>query len=144
MLQKQVILAGDKFIHELHLRQPIFTYSAYGPFTKHRERIQKLGDLRHTCKNNLEKSCFPHNPAYSDSKYLSKRTISNKILKDRAYKIAINPKQDGYQRLASIAYKFFYKKTGSGAHLNEEPVQELNKPVITKFKKKKKRLEDNR
>ena len=58
-------------------------------------------------------------------------------MKDRAYKIAINPKQDGYQRgLTSIAYKFFDKKTGSGAHLNQEPVQELNKPVITKFKKK--------
>ena len=59
--------------------------------------------------------------AYFESKDLAKRTISDKILKDTAYKIAINCGYDGYQRaLASMVYKFFYKKTGSGISLNEQ------------------------
>ena len=80
-------------------------------FTKHRERIQKFketGDLNHIDKNELDKACFTHDTAYSDSKDLAKRTISDKILKNKAYEIAINPKYDGHQRrLASMVYKFF-------------------------------------
>ena len=67
-------------------------------------------------------------------------------MKDRAHKIAINPKYDGYKKqFASIVYKFFDKKPGSGASVNEEPVQELHKPVIKKFKKRKAyaRFKDN-
>ena len=70
---------------------------------------------------------------------MAKRTISDKILKDRAYEIAINPKYDGYQRvLANMVYKFFDKKTGSGAgaSVNEELAQELHKPVIQKLKRR--------
>ena len=59
------------------------------------------------------------------------RTISDKTLKDRAYKIARNRGYDGYQRaLASMVYKFFDKKTGSGISVNEELAEELHKPVI--------------
>ena len=68
---------------ELYLRQAEFTYSASGVFTKHSEGIQKFretGDLKHIYKNELDKVCFTHNAAYSDSKDLAKRTVSDKIL----------------------------------------------------------------
>ena len=102
---------------ELHFKQAGFTYSACEPFTKNRERIQKFretGTLKHLYnRNKLEKYCFAHDAAYSDSKDLAKRTISDKILKERAYEIARNCKYDGYQRaLASMVYKFFDEKTG--------------------------------
>ena len=61
------LLTGDKFIPELHLKQPGFTYNACGPFTKHRERIQKLietGNLRHLYGNELHKACFDYDTAY--------------------------------------------------------------------------------
>ena len=69
---------------ELRLKQPGFTYSACGPFTKHRERIQKLrktGNFKYLYRNELDKPCFAHDAAYSDCKDLAKRTISDKILK---------------------------------------------------------------
>ena len=119
---KNFLLNGDKFMPELHLKQPGFTYSACGPFTKHRERIQKFretGNLKHLYRNELNKACFAHDAAYSDSKDLAKRIISDKILKDRAYEIARNRNYNGYQRaLASMVYRFFYKKTGSGISVN--------------------------
>ena len=104
------LLTGDKFMPEFHLKQPGFTYSACGLFTKHRERIQKFretGDLKHLYRTELDKACFAHDAAYFDSKDLAKRTISDKSLKDRAYEIARNRGYDGYQRaLASMVYKF--------------------------------------
>ena len=57
-------------------------------------RVQKFrekGNLKHIYRNELDKACFAHDAAYSDSKDLAKRTVSDKILKDRAYEIAINP-----------------------------------------------------
>ena len=75
------LLTGDKFMQELHLKQPGFTYSAYGPFTKHPERIQKfreIGNLKHLHRNELDKAYFAHDAAYSDSEDLAKRTISDK------------------------------------------------------------------
>ena len=92
------LLTGDKFMHELHLRQPRFTYSACGSFSKHRERIRKFpetSNLKHIHKNELDKACFSHDPAYSDSKDLTESlTISDNILKDQAYQIAVNAKYD--------------------------------------------------
>ena len=55
------LLAGGKFMPEMHLRQPGFTYSACGPFTKNKERIQKFkqtGDSRYIYKNEIDKSLF--------------------------------------------------------------------------------------
>ena len=108
-------MTGDKFIPELDLKQSGFTYSACGPFTKYHERIQKFREkenLKHLYRKELEKSCFSHDAAHSDSKDLAKRTISYKILKDRAYEIARNCGYDGYQRaLASMVNKLFDKKT---------------------------------
>ena len=129
------LLAGDKFMPEMHLRQPQFTYTACGPFTKHKKRIQKLnetGDTNYIYKNELDKACFAHDAAYSDSKDLIKRTVADKILKNKAFGIAKDRKYDGYQReLASIVYKFFDKKSkGSGAkHINTKripPNEQIN------------------
>ena len=81
----KLLLTGDKFMQELHLKQPGFTYSACGPFTKHRERIQKFretGNLKHLYGNELDKGCFAHDAAYCDSIDLAKRAISDKILKE--------------------------------------------------------------
>ena len=144
------LLTGDKFMPEMHLRQPGFTYSACGPFTKYKERIQKImntGDTRFIYKNDLDKACFQHDSAYSDSKDLIKKTQSDKILRDKAFNIAKNPKYDGYQRgLVSMIYKFFDKKSrGSGINKenkenffkNSKLANKLHKPVIRKFKKRK-------
>ena len=107
-------MAGNKFMPELHLRKPGFNYNACGPFTKHRERIQKFretGDLDHIYKSKLEKTCFAHDAGYSDSKYLAKRTISDKVVKVRSNEIAINPEYDGCQRgLASLIYELTRKQ----------------------------------
>ena len=103
--------AGDKFMPEMHLRQHVFTYSACGPFTKNKERIKKFmqsGNTDFIYKNELDKACFQHDMAYGKSKDLVKRTQSDKVLRDKAFKIASDPKYDGYQRgLASIIYKSF-------------------------------------
>ena len=67
------LLTGDRFTPELHLKPPRFTYSACGPFTKHYDRIQKFketADLKHLYRNELEKACFAHGSAYSDSRDL--------------------------------------------------------------------------
>ena len=68
----------------------ILTYSACGIFTKPWERIEKLKErinLKHLFRNKLEKAYFAHDAAYSYGKYLAKETISEKILKDKAYKL---------------------------------------------------------
>ena len=142
------LLAGDKLMPEMHLRQPHFTYSACGAFTKHKQRIQKFketGDTNYIYKNELDKACFAHDAAYSNSKDLIKRTVADEILKNKAFDIANDPKYDGYQRgLASMVYKFFDKKSkGSGAkHFNtklipqnQQLAEELQKPIIIKFEK---------
>ena len=99
---------------EMHLKQPGFTYSTCGPFTKNRERIQKFketGDTSYICKNEFDKACFEHDMAYGDFKDLKRGTYSDKVLGDRAFNIAKNPKYGWYQRgLASMVYKFFDKK----------------------------------
>ena len=139
------LLVGDKFMPEMHLRQPGFTYSACGPFTKNKERIKKFmqsGNTDFIHKNELDKACFQHDMSFGKPKDLVKRTQSEKVLRDKAFKIASNPKSDGYQRgLASMVYKFFDKKSkGSGIATNEfnyQLVNELHKPVIKKFEKRK-------
>ena len=76
-------MTGDNLLPKLHLKQLGFTYGACGPFTKHCERIKKCretGNLKHLYRNELDKACFAHDAAYSDSKHLVKRTISDKIL----------------------------------------------------------------
>ena len=104
---------------EMHLKQLGFTCSTSSPLTKNKERIEKFmhtGNTDFIYENVLDKACFQHDMAYEKSKDLAKRTKSDKVLKDKAFKIASDPKYDGYQRgLASMVYKFFNKKSaGSG------------------------------
>ena len=104
------LLPGDKFMPEIHLKQPGFTYSACGPFTRNKERIQKFketGDTSYIYKNELDKACFQHDMAYGDFKDLKRRILKDlknlKILKDQEFNVAKNSKHDGYQRgLASM------------------------------------------
>ena len=110
-------MVGDKFMPEMHLKQPASldksgcTYSACVPFTKNKEKIEKFmqtGNTNFIYKNELDKACFQHDMAYGKRKDLVKRTRSDKVLKDKAFKFASDPKCDGYQRgLASLVYKFF-------------------------------------
>ena len=136
------LLAGDKFMPEMHLKQPGFTYSACGLFTKNKKRIQKFketGDTRYIQRKQLDKACFQHDLAYGDFKHLARRTASDKLLKDKAFNFAKNPKYDGYQRgLASMIYNFFNKKSKGGSvnneiKQNEQLAEELPKPIIKKF-----------
>ena len=147
-------MAGDKFMPEMHLRQPGFTYSACGSFTKNKERIQKFkqaGDSRYIYRNELDKVCSQYDMACGDFKDLKKRTSADKVLRDKAFNTAKNPKYGGYQRrLASMVYKFLDKKTkGSGVTTltnksaikstpqNEQLADVLHKPIIRTFEKRK-------
>ena len=100
------LLAGDKFMPEMHLKQPGFTYSACGTFTKNKERIQKFketGETNYIYKNELDKACLQHDMAYGVFKNLARRTVSDKVLRDKACNIAKNPRHNGYQKgLASM------------------------------------------
>ena len=149
---------------EMHLRQPQFVYSACRPFTRHKERIKEFkrtGDMCYIYRNELDKACFQHDSAYADHKDLINRTEADKVLRDKAYDIASSPEYDGYQRgLASMVYKFFDKKStakpsslermGSGVKKLKDTAKpsslerssliladELHKPVIKKFNKRK-------
>ena len=141
------LLAGDKFMPEMHLRQPQFVYSACGPFTRHKERIKEFkrtGDTRLLYRNELDKACFKHDAAYAKYKDVENRLISDQKLRNSAYDIASNPKYDGYQRgLASMVYKTVSGK-GNAKHSSLERMEnnkilaeELHKPVIKKFNKRK-------
>ena len=139
------LLAGDKFIPEMHLRQPKFAYSACGPFTKNKKRIQKFeetGDTIYIYKIELDKAYFQHDMSCGDINDLAKRTAADKALRDKSFKIGSDRKYDEYHRgLGSMVYKFFDKKSsGSGLANNNENIQlanELHKPIIKTFNKRK-------
>ena len=140
------LLAEQKYMSEMHLRQPGFTYSACGQFTQNKERIQKCketGDLPYIYQNNLDKAYFQHDMAYGDFKDLTRRTASDKILRGKAFNIAKNPKYDEYQRgLVSMVYKVFDKNT-SGRTVKIENTsdnqlaEDLHKPIVRKLNKRK-------
>ena len=76
---------------EIHLKQPGFTYSACGPLTKNKKRIQKFKETRdknYIYKNELNKACFQHDMAYGDFKDLARRKTSDKVLRDKAFNAA--------------------------------------------------------
>ena len=120
------LLVGDKFMPEKHLRQPGFTEGI--------DKFMTTGNKDFIYKNELDQ-------AYGKSKDLVRRTQSDKVLRDKAFKIASDPKYDGYQRrLALMVYKFFDKKSKVSGIINESNYQlanELHKPIIKKFKKRK-------
>ena len=136
-VNKFFFLVGDKFMPEMHLKQTGFTYSACGPFTKSKERIQNFketGDTNYIYKNELDKAFFQHGMSYEDFKDLTRRTASDKILRDKAFNIARNPKYNGYQRgIASMVYNFFVKKCGGSGvnmHANNERLLDLYAWVV--------------
>ena len=92
----KILLAGDKFMLEMHLRQHRFTFSTCSAFTKHKQKFMQTGYTNYIYRNELDKACFAHDEAYSDSKDLAKRTQSDKILKDKAFAIANNSKYDEF------------------------------------------------
>ena len=117
--------------------------NACGPFTRTKERIQKFiqtGGTNYIYKNELDKACFQHDMAYGKYKGLERRTQSDKVLKDKAFAVANNPKYDGYKRgLASMVSKFFDKKskgTGIKSMPNEQLANKLHKPIFRTFKKR--------
>ena len=127
------IITADKFMPETHLKNlKVGTYSACGPFTRHKDRINKFvqtGDTDYIYKNEPDKACFAHDAAYSDFKDIKNRTAADKILKDKAYKIAKDPKYYGSQRGLFSGVKSIPQ--------NELLIDELHKPIIRKFKKRK-------
>ena len=138
------LLVGDKFLTEMHLKQPGFTYSVCGSFTINKERIETLmqtGNKDFIYKNELDKACFQYDMAYGKSKDLTKRSQLNKVYRDKAFKIADDPKYDGYQkRLVPVVYKLFDKKSrGSGVATepNYQLENLLHRQIIRKFKRRK-------
>ena len=140
------LLVSDKFISEMHLKQLGFIYSVSGSFSKNKERIERFkqtGNKDFIYKNELDKACFQHDMAYGKSKDLVKRCQPDKALRDKAVKIASDPKYDGYQRrLASMVYKFLDKKSASlhkssgrsiANDLNYQLANGHHKPIIRKF-----------
>ena len=117
------LLVGEKFMPEMHLKQPGLTYIACGPFTQNKETIEQFmqtGNTDFIYKNELDKACFQHDVAYGNTKDLVKRTQSDKVLKNEAFKIGSDPKYDGYQRgLASMVHKFIDKKSKRSGIANE-------------------------
>ena len=107
------LIASGKFMPEMHLKQKGFTYSACRQFTKNKEKIQKFketGDTKYIYKNELDKACFQHDMTYGDFKDLVRRAASDKILRDKAFDIAKNPKHDGYQRRLDLWFTNFLMK----------------------------------
>ena len=143
------LLIRDKFLPEMHLWDPkVKKYSACGSFTRHQQRINgflKDGRFSHIVKNKLDATCFQHDSSYNKHKDSVNRKQSDIALKNKALKIAVNPKVNGYQRgLAAMVYRFFNEKTkGSGVNFVKNPLnnlqlaEELHKPIIKNFKRRK-------
>ena len=130
---------------EMLLRQPEFTYNACHPFAKNKEIIKRFNeteDSRYIYQNELDKACFQHDMAYGDFKDLKRSIFADKVLRDKAFNFAKNPKYDGYHRgIASMVYKLLIKNFWWGIKneniSNKELAEELHKPIIRKFNKTK-------
>ena len=131
-IENKFLLAENKFIPEIHLRQltvlgksgcstniALFTYSACRPLIKNKERVQKFiqtGDPKYSYRNKLEKAYFQHDMAYDNFKGFSRRKASDKVLHNKSFNIAKNPKYDRYQReITSMVDKFFDKNSEGSA-----------------------------
>ena len=92
----------------------------------------QTGNTDFIYRNELDKACFQHDMAYGKTKDLVKRTQSDKVLKDKACKIASNPNYDGYQLQWFIS--FLIKSLKEVVLLpNYQLANELHKPIISKF-----------
>ena len=105
------------------------------------EKFMQTGNTDFIYKKELDKACFEHDMAHGKTKDLAKRTQSDKVLRDKAFRIESDPKCYGYQRrLASMVDKFFDKKSSGSSIVNEpnyELANQLHKLIIRKFKKRK-------
>ena len=128
----------------MQLKQPRFTQSACGPFTKNKETIkslkkQKIQDI--FLFKELDKACLQHDIAYRDFEDLNRRTGADKVLDGQAFNIAENSKYGVHQcALASIVYEFSDIKTSRGTVKNKiisnkESTEESHKTIIRKFEK---------
>ena len=119
----------------MHLRQPGFMYSACGPFTKNKERIQKFeetGDSRYVYQNELDKACFQHDMRFNQNRFR---------FRDKAFNSTNNPYARYQHVLTSLVYKCFDKKSSGGdgkskVISNQQLAEKLHKPNIQKNKKK--------
>ena len=112
-------------------------WTIYKTHTKNSRFFKIQASLSYIYKNDLDKACFQHDMAHNKFKDLEKRTQSDIVLKNKALKIASNPKYNGCERgLASMAYKFFDTKS-KGSGLKNHQLAELCKSIIRKFKKRK-------
>ena len=138
------LLVGDKFMPEMHLKQAWFYLQCLWPIKKNKERIEKFietGNTDFIYRNELDKVCFQHDMSYGKTKYLAKRTQSDKLSRDKAFKIASDPKYDCYQKgLASMVYKFFDEKSSGSGIANKRNYQMANglhNTIIKKLKERK-------
>ena len=130
------LLAGYKFILEMHLRQPEFTYSACGPFTENKEKIKKFketADSRHIPQNEIDNAFFQHDMIYGGFKGLNRRTAADKVLLDKTFNIA--------KRLLTLLL-LLVNITSGGTIRNEiisnkELAEELRKPILENLIKEK-------
>ena len=139
----KVLLAGNKFMSEMHLKQPKLTCTAFGPFIKNKERIQifkEIGDIKYIYRNEVDKACFQHDMAYGDFKDLPRRTASDNVLRYKAFNLAKNPKCDRYQRsLASMLMVLIFDKKSPGSGVNnkikqnEKLAEDFHKPITNFF-----------
>ena len=136
------LFAGNKFMAEMHLKQPGFTYSACGPFTKiitNSKIKKKTGDTSYIYKSELGKACFQHDMAYGDFKDLKRRTGSDKILRDKAFNIAKNIMdiEEDFLLWFIIFLIKILQVVVLIYHYHEQLAKELHKPIIRKFLKRK-------
>ena len=136
------LLAGGKFMPEMHLKQQHLLIVLVDQLLETKNEFKNLKKQEIQAiftKNELDKTCFPHDMAYGNFKDLKSGTFSDKMLRDKSFNIAKNPKYDGYQRW--LVYKCFDKKaTGNGVNIevkhNAQLAKELHKPIIRNFKKR--------
>ena len=129
------LLIGDKCMPELHLWGPkVKKYSACGPFTTHQQRIDQFmkdGKIKNIAKNKLDAACFQHDSAYNKYKDSVNTRQSDFVLKDKALKVSVDPKVDGYQRsLAAMVYKFFNERTKGSDVNNLQLPEQLHKAIV--------------
>ena len=144
---KKLLLAGDEFMPEIHLKQTKFTYSASELFIKSKERIKKSNETRDSSyiyQIELDKACLQHDMAQESFTDLNRRTNADKVLHYKVFNKK-TPKYHGFQHgLASMVLKAFYVKASGRTvkneiNYNKEFAEELQKPIIRKFEKRKAR-----
>ena len=114
---------------EMHLKQLGFTHNAWPIYWKQTiEKFMETGNTDYIYKNDLDKGCFQHDMAYGKLKDLAKRTQSDKVLRNKAFKISSN----GFNGIQVFDKKY----TGNSIKRNQQLANELHKPIIRKFKRR--------